>query len=66
MQKALCRIKFKRLNLTKGIHQALAYLLWLAQYLERHITRLYELVPLQPTLDGYHDASGYMFGGGGQ
>ena len=62
MQKALCRIKFKRVNLTKGIHQALAYLLWLSQYLDRHITRLYELVPLQPTIDEYHDAFGYGYG----
>ena len=26
-------------------------------------TRMYELVPLLPTVDGYHDVSGYMCGG---
>ena len=25
--------------------------------------RIYELVPLRPTMDGYHDASGYICGG---
>ena len=26
-------------------------------------TRLYDIVLLHPTMDGYHNASGYMFGG---
>lgn len=48
----------KRVTLTKGVHQALADLPWLAQDLERLSTRLYKLVPLHQILDGYHDASG--------
>ena len=62
MQESLLHIKGKRITLTKGFHQSLAYLCWLAQDLERRPTRLYELVSLLPTLDGYHDPAGYIRG----
>ena len=48
----------KRATMTKGVHQALADLPWLAQDLERLSTCLYKLVTLHQILDGYHDASG--------
>ena len=49
--------------LTWGIHQSLADFRWLAEDLRRHPTRMYELVPLQLILYGYHDAYGYVRGG---
>ena len=63
IKEALCHVKDRRLTLNKGVHQALEYFGWLMQNLERRLTHIYELVPLQPTLDGYHDVSGYMCGG---
>ena len=53
----------KRVALTWGVHQALAEFQWFVEYLGRRPTRLYELMPLHPTLDGYQDAYGYMCGG---
>ena len=64
MQEALRQVEGKRLALTRGFHQALTDFRWLAEYLIRFPTRLYELVPFQPKTDGYHNASGYIFGGG--
>ena len=64
MQEALRQVEGKRLALTSGFHQALADFQWLVEYLIRCPTRLYELVPIQPKTDGYHNASGYIFGGG--
>ena len=63
MQEALRHVKGKRVALSKGVHEALADFRWLASDLAQRPTRLYELVPLRPTVDGYHDASGYMCGG---
>ena len=60
MQEALCHVKGKRVILSKGVHEALADFCWLAEDVANHPTRTYELVPLQPTVDGYHDASGYI------
>ena len=64
MQEDLRHVKGNRVTLTKGIHHALADFCWMMQDLERYPTRLYKLVLLHPTLDSYHDASGYMCGGG--
>ena len=50
----------KRVALTRGVHQALADFRWLVEDLSQRPTRMYGLVPLQATLDGYHDASRYM------
>ena len=46
--------------ITKGIHQALGDFRWLVDDLGKRHTRLYNLVPLHTTLDGYHYDSGYM------
>ena len=63
MQEALRHVKFKRVTLTKGVHQALADLRRLVQDLQQRPTWLYELVLLYLTLEGYHDAYGYICGG---
>ena len=52
-----------RVTLPKGVHQALVEFRWLAKDVANCPTRIYALVTLQPTVDGYHDASGYMCGG---
>ena len=49
----------------KGVHQALEAFRWMVQDLERRQTHLYKLVTLHLTLDGYHGAHNYMYGGGG-
>ena len=53
----------EKVAMTRGVHQALAEFRWLTENMSKLPTRLYEIVLLQPILDGYHDASGYMFGG---
>ena len=62
MQEALCHVKGKRFTLSKGVHEALADFCCLAEDMSKQPTRIYELVPIRPTMDGYHDASGYMCG----
>ena len=63
MQEAL-RSKAKgRIALHKGVHDALRDMRWLQKDLAQRPTRLYELVPLTPSLEGDHDASGYGAGG---
>jgi hypothetical protein len=52
-----------RLALCKGVHDALQDFRLLHQDLTRRPTRLYELVPLPPTITGAHDASGRGMGG---
>ena len=63
MQEALCHVKGKRVTLYTGVHEALDDFKWLADDVSKRPPWMYELVPLRPTVDGYHDASGYMFGG---
>jgi hypothetical protein len=53
----------QRLALRRGVQDALADFRLLHQDLARRPTRLYELVPLSPTVDGDHDASGKGMGG---
>ena len=62
MQEALFHVKVKRVMLSKGIHEALADFCWLFEDVSNLPTHIYELVPLQPTVDGYHNASAYMCG----
>ena len=62
MQEALCPVKGKRVTLSIGIPDALEDFKWLAKDVANRPTRMYELVPLRPTVDGYHNASGYMCG----
>ena len=64
MQEALIHMEGKRVVLTRVIHQALTEFQWLAEVLSDSPTIMYELVPLQPMLDGYHNDSGYECGGG--
>ena len=63
MQEALCHVKVKRVTLSPGVHDALENFKWLAEDVAKRPTRMYKLVPLRPTVDGYHDSSGYMCGG---
>ena len=63
MQEALRHVNGKRVTLTQGVHEALADFQWLAEDMASRPTRLFELVPLTPTLYGYHDSSGRMCGG---
>ena len=52
-----------RIALTPGVHAILQEFRELSDQLELRPTRLYELVPLQPTLIGDHDAAGPGAGG---
>ena len=60
MQEDLCHVKGKRVTLSTGVHEALSDFKWLAEDVANRPTRMYELVPLRPTVDGYHNSSGYM------
>ena len=46
--------------LTRGIHQTLTDFQWIAEDLSKRPRRLYEIVSLQPTMDGYHNTSEYF------
>ena len=63
MQEALCHVKGKRVTLSKLVHVDLADFCWLEEDVSKRPTHIYELVPLRPTVDGNHNASGYMCGG---
>ena len=63
MQEDHCHFKGKTVTLFTGVHDALSDFKWLAEDVANRPTRMYELVPLRPTVDGYQDASGYMCGG---
>ena len=60
MQEVLRHVKGKRFTLTWGVHEELAGFKCLAEDMASRPTRLFELVPLTPNLDGYHDSSGRM------
>ena len=63
MQEALRHVNGKRVTLTRGVQEALADFQWLAEDMASRPTHLFELVPLTPILDGYHDSYGRMCGG---
>ena len=48
--------------MSTGVYEALEDFKWFAEDVANRPTRMYELVPLRPTVDGYHNASGYMCG----
>jgi hypothetical protein len=52
-----------RVRLHLGFHDTLDDFRWLQRDLAHRPTRLYELVPMTPTLVGSHDASGLRAGG---
>ena len=60
MKEYLCHIEGERVALNRGIHKVLADFPCMTEDLSKLHTRLYDIVPLQTMLDGYHDASGYM------
>ena len=63
MQNALVLSSSNRIALRKGVHQALADFQWMADDISQRPTRIAELVPLQPAILGFHDASGLGAGG---
>ena len=63
IQEALCRLKGNRVTLTRGVHATLSEFRWLTDDLDKCPTFLYELVPISPTMDVHHDASGTLCGG---
>ena len=63
LQEAFRHKKQSRIRLSQGVHDALADFRWLQADLTTRPTRLYELVPVEPTLVGSHDASGFGAGG---
>ena len=64
LQDALSKGSKTRIDLSKGVHQALDDFRWLAKDLTSRPTRLAELIPLAPVAEGHHDASGSGAGGG--
>jgi hypothetical protein len=63
LQAALASQDNRRLRLSRGFHDALDDFRWLHADLKHRPTRLYELVPVTPTVVGTHDASGTGAGG---
>ena len=62
MKETLCHFKGKRVSLFKGVYEALADFRWLAEDVSNRPTHLYNLVPLRPTVNGYHKSSSNMCG----
>mmetsp|Transcript_21332 Transcript_21332/g.32959 ORF Transcript_21332/g.32959 Transcript_21332/m.32959 type:complete len:780 (+) Transcript_21332:5035-7374(+) len=63
MQHALSTKIKTRVNLNRGVHDALQDFRWLLRDLQRRPTRIAELVPLLASAEGHHDASGKGAGG---
>jgi hypothetical protein len=63
LQNALTLKSGARVNLNKGVHQALDDFRWMARDITSRPTRIAELVPLSPSAEGHHDASGLGAGG---
>ncbi|KAK1732369.1 hypothetical protein QTG54_016948 [Skeletonema marinoi] len=63
MQLALANKVKTRVNLNRGVHDALEDFRWILQDLKRRPTRIAELVPLLASAEGHHDASGKGAGG---
>ena len=63
MQDGLSKQKGVRVALNKGVHHALADFRWMFDNIKSRPTRLAELIPLAPTAEGNHDASGKGAGG---
>jgi hypothetical protein len=63
MQAAIRTNASGRLCLDKGFHDAIDNFWWLSDSIRDRPTRLQELVPMQPTLLGAHNASGRGAGG---
>ena len=63
MQHALTNKVKGRVNLNKGVHQAVEDFRWLLSDIVNRSTRIAELVPLLPSAEGHHDASGLGAGG---
>jgi len=63
MQHALThRQKGTRINLNKGVHQALNDFHWMLNGITQRPTRIAEVAPLKPSAEGCHDASGRSAG----
>ena len=63
MQHALTNKVKGRVNLNKGVHQAVEDFRWLLSDIVNHPTSIAKLVPLLPSAEGHHDASGLGAGG---
>ena len=63
LQKALSEKAGARVALNKGVHHALNDFRWLLDNISSRPTRIAELVPLSPSAEGHHDASGIGAGG---
>lgn len=63
MQLALRTDSKHRINLSKGVHAALDDFRFLHKDIANRPTKMQEIVPLDPVLSKYHDASGFACGG---
>ena len=63
LQNAISPKSKTRVDLNKGVHQALDDFRWIARDLTSRPTRIAELIPLSPSAEGHHDASGKGAGG---
>lgn len=63
MQNALGSKKGGRVALDKGVHHALEDFRWMFENIKTRPTNIAELVPLLPSAEGHHDASGKGAGG---
>ena len=58
LQNALLKGSKIRIDLNKGVYQALDGFRWIAKDLTLRPTQLAKLIPLAPVAEGHHDASG--------
>jgi hypothetical protein len=58
LQNALFKGSKTRIDLSKGVHQALDNFRWIVKDLTSRPTHLAKLTPLAPVTEGHHDASG--------
>ena len=63
LQLALASRHKGRIALNKGVHHALEDFRWMLDSIASRPTRISELIPLAPSAEGHHDASGLGAGG---
>jgi hypothetical protein len=63
MQNAISTQSKGRIALAKGVHNALDNFRWMHANITKRPTRIAEVIPLPPVVEGYHDVLGSGAGG---
>ena len=63
LQNAILNTSKSRVDLNKGVHQALDDFCWITKDLTTRLVYIDEIIPLDPFVEGHHNVSGLGAGG---